>query len=457
MPIITGSDTTREQSITDIIVSVALEQTALSHVLNAEGEKIQAMLKMDYITPAELLKVNDSVTNTVDAVSQLEAMLLSKLKLFGGKLKPVMPVVFTFHKKDKVTWAGLTGAVFELRDSSDTVVETATSKRGLVTFKKQYPGNYTLREITAPIGYHPDLVNSYPVVISADREVTINGAALKDFMILNAPYPNLIVNKVDDLDLPLAGGEFQLSSSGLTYKAKSNSYGTALFERVMPGSYTLTETKAPSGYRKSQVTHDVYVASNGTITVDSVATNTVTMKNKLLMDLGFHVIFSDSDDRYKHRPSQVIVHLYRNGVLFDQYDVHTGPDTYVLVHLLEKYDDNGVLYDYTILQEPISYYDTQVNGYTIVNTLDAFDITGTVTWIDSNNTRGLRPSSVTVRLFDGGTEIDLQIVTAAQNWEFTFTELPMTGVYTILEDTVSNYDTTYQGWNITNKIIQIVN
>lgn len=40
MPVITASATTRDQAITDLIQSVALEETALSHILNAEGEKI---------------------------------------------------------------------------------------------------------------------------------------------------------------------------------------------------------------------------------------------------------------------------------------------------------------------------------------------------------------------------------------------------------------------------------
>ena len=46
MPIITPSNTTRCQAITDIIESVALEQTALSHILNAEGEKIQKVVSI---------------------------------------------------------------------------------------------------------------------------------------------------------------------------------------------------------------------------------------------------------------------------------------------------------------------------------------------------------------------------------------------------------------------------
>lgn len=45
MPVIQASNTTRQQSVTDIIASVALEQAALAHILNAEGEKIQKALE----------------------------------------------------------------------------------------------------------------------------------------------------------------------------------------------------------------------------------------------------------------------------------------------------------------------------------------------------------------------------------------------------------------------------
>ena len=39
MPVIVPSHIERCSAITDMIQSVALEQTALSHILNAEGEK----------------------------------------------------------------------------------------------------------------------------------------------------------------------------------------------------------------------------------------------------------------------------------------------------------------------------------------------------------------------------------------------------------------------------------
>ena len=88
MPVITPSTTTRTQAITDIIESVALEETALSHILNAEGEKIQKMVAMAEVTPDVLLATNKSVESMVNAVSRLEMILQSKLSTFDGCLCP---------------------------------------------------------------------------------------------------------------------------------------------------------------------------------------------------------------------------------------------------------------------------------------------------------------------------------------------------------------------------------
>ena len=86
MPVITPSITTRAQAVTDIIESVALEETALSHILNAEGEKIQKMVAMPDVTPEVLLATNKSVESMVNAVSSLEMSLQSKLSTFDGCL-----------------------------------------------------------------------------------------------------------------------------------------------------------------------------------------------------------------------------------------------------------------------------------------------------------------------------------------------------------------------------------
>ena len=86
MPVITSSTTTRTQAVTDIIESVALQETALSHILNAEGEKIQKMVALPDVTPEVLLATNKSVESMVNAVSRLEMILQSKLSTFGDCL-----------------------------------------------------------------------------------------------------------------------------------------------------------------------------------------------------------------------------------------------------------------------------------------------------------------------------------------------------------------------------------
>lgn len=81
MPVIRPSNTSRCQSVSDIIQSVALEQAALSHILNAEGEKIQKIVA-ESDSPEEMLSINKSVNNVVDSITLLEIVLKSKLALF---------------------------------------------------------------------------------------------------------------------------------------------------------------------------------------------------------------------------------------------------------------------------------------------------------------------------------------------------------------------------------------
>lgn len=76
----------REQAITDIIESVALEEAGLAHILNAEGEKLQRIIAMPDVSAEELLQVNKSVRSLTNAVTMLETILAGKLRLFGENL-----------------------------------------------------------------------------------------------------------------------------------------------------------------------------------------------------------------------------------------------------------------------------------------------------------------------------------------------------------------------------------
>ncbi len=82
MPIITPGTGTRDQAITDLIQSVALQETALAHIINAEGEKMQAIIQMPDVTTEQLMELNDSVNRMLNSVARLEMLFQTKLELF---------------------------------------------------------------------------------------------------------------------------------------------------------------------------------------------------------------------------------------------------------------------------------------------------------------------------------------------------------------------------------------
>lgn len=81
MPVIVPGTSTKCQAVTDIMTSVALEQTALSHILNAQGEGIQQVVPQ-IKTSDELVMLNESIESLVNAISKLELLLEYKLNLF---------------------------------------------------------------------------------------------------------------------------------------------------------------------------------------------------------------------------------------------------------------------------------------------------------------------------------------------------------------------------------------
>jgi HAMP domain-containing protein len=86
MPVITPGEGSRDQAITDLIQSVALQEAALAHIMNAEGEKMQKIIGLDNVTSEELLALNKSVGSMINSITRLEMMLQAKLDLFSDEL-----------------------------------------------------------------------------------------------------------------------------------------------------------------------------------------------------------------------------------------------------------------------------------------------------------------------------------------------------------------------------------
>lgn len=98
----------------------------------------------------------------------------------------------------------------------------------------------------------------------------------------------------------------------------------------------------------------------------------------------------------------------------------------------------------------------------ITNTLKTVNVTAIKTWKDQNNKFEIRPESITIHLYQNGVPIgeDATIsVNADGTWTHTFEDVPKCDahgqdyVYTVKEDSVNGYNTSYEGMTIINTLI----
>ena len=67
------------QSVANLLQSVALEEAGLAHIINAEGQKIEKCIEKA-CGCNELIKINESVSDTLKNVIKLQMLLQFKLE-----------------------------------------------------------------------------------------------------------------------------------------------------------------------------------------------------------------------------------------------------------------------------------------------------------------------------------------------------------------------------------------
>lgn len=90
---------TQDEVIIDLLESIALEETALAHIINAEGEKIQAIkagMDEGKYSTNEVIDLQHSVTDVMNTVIKKEMLLEFKLEnIFDfSKCNPI-PNIFS--------------------------------------------------------------------------------------------------------------------------------------------------------------------------------------------------------------------------------------------------------------------------------------------------------------------------------------------------------------------------
>jgi len=191
------------------------------------------------------------------------------------------------QKRDSITGQPLPGAEFRITTAAgcevglDGVIGTSTlTQNGLFTtdsngeirISNLAPGAYVLTEVKAPAGYVID-APSTNVVIGANGDT-------QTVIVTNTPKGGLIIEKYDSVTKqPLAGAQFKVmtangeltpdnegmtSSNGL-YTTDQN--GQIVLSKLLPGTYVVSEEKAPDNYRKDPTPQTVVVNAGDTQTI----------------------------------------------------------------------------------------------------------------------------------------------------------------------------------------------
>ena len=119
---------------------------------------------------------------------------------------------------------------------------------------------------------------------------------------------------------------------------------------------------------------------------------------------------------------------------------------------LSKYD-NGKEIKYTIKEDKVAGYTSEVKGYDLINThkIEKTSVSVKKQWDDTKNQDGKRPTEVTVHLYADGKDTSKAVTLSAKNdWQASFNDLDVNKdgkaiEYTVKEDEVKDYETSTSG------------
>ncbi|WP_409967720.1 SpaA isopeptide-forming pilin-related protein [Bengtsoniella intestinalis] len=176
------------------------------------------------------------------------------------------------QKLDSVTGEALSGAVFKVTTSDGTYVANyggTVSSNGLYTTDAYGqihiidldPGTYIVTEVTAPDGY---------ILDSTSQTVRIYENDTQTLTFENTPIGGLTIIKTDEDDGDrIKGVEFEVRKMNgeIIGTYTTSSTGTICLSALDSGWYTVTETKAASGYILDTTPYNVEVTDGETATL----------------------------------------------------------------------------------------------------------------------------------------------------------------------------------------------
>ncbi len=163
--------------------------------------------------------------------------------------------------------------------------------------------------------------------------------------------------------------------------------------------------------------------------VGNVITNTFTVPDDKIQITGIKS-WNDNNNEAGKRPSSLMLQVKNGDLVVAEQEV-SETTNWQYTFELPKYDSLGNEIVYTIDEKDSGskfYVKEKIEGYTVINKFEVPNETVEVTvekkWNDNDNEAGKRPSSITLQVKEGEKIVQEQVVSANENWKYTFTNLP---------------------------------
>ena len=167
---------------------------------------------------------------------------LRNVKVEPGPIKPLgpnelqefvnTPNILTIIKKDSVG-RPLSGWVFKVEGSKETVVTKPTDSSGITEVKGLPSGEYNIQEESSMAGWRR--ISTEP-----DLPIGFGSGEHKSVVITNAEEGSIRITKKDSEGNPLAGWSFTVAGPD-SKTVVTDSTGLAVAEGLLPGEYTVRE------------------------------------------------------------------------------------------------------------------------------------------------------------------------------------------------------------------------
>ena len=275
----------------------------------------------------------------------------------------------------------------------------------------------------------------------------------------NGEKYSFTIHKKGENGQALAGAVFTVTADDTGEQVgtiTTDEKGTGTVAGLIKQAYTVQEIQAPTGYVLSEEPIKISKEDFG----NDLAISREVINKKEKTSISGQKTWNDNDNHDGKRPSAITINLLANGVKVASKEVKPDAEGNWLYQFdnLDVVDEAGNLIAYTVSEEPVAGYETSVEGTNITNsrTPEVTEVAVKKVWDDKENKDGLRPDKVTVRLLADGQEVAVKEITATDNWQASFTDLPVYKegkkiAYTITEDPVAGYTARIDGFTVTNR------